>query len=42
MEILFQLMPITQHNSIAGIKNYLRKHKKSIPPDHSNIFTLDF
>jgi integrase len=42
MEILFQLMPITQHRSIAGIKNYLRKHKKSIPPDHSNIFTLDF
>jgi len=42
MEILFQLMPITQHKSIAGIKNYLRKHKKSIPPDHSNIFTLDF
>ncbi|MDN3595339.1 tyrosine-type recombinase/integrase [Zunongwangia endophytica] len=41
-EILFKLMPITQHKSVAGIKNYLRKHKKSIPPDHSNIFTLEF
>lgn len=42
MEILFKLMPITQHKSVAGIKNYLRKHKKSIPPDHSDIYTLDF
>ncbi len=41
-EILFKLMPITQHRSVAGIKNYLRKHKKSIPPDHSAIYTIDF
>lgn len=41
-EILFKLMPITLHRSVAGIKNYLRKHKKSLPPDHSNIYTLDF
>ena len=41
-EILFKLMPITQHKSVAGIKNYLRQHKKSIPPDHSDIYTIDF
>ncbi|MBT0607664.1 tyrosine-type recombinase/integrase [Aequorivita echinoideorum] len=41
-EILFKLMPITQHKSVAGIKNYLRQHKKSIPPDHSEIYTIDF
>lgn len=41
-EILFKLMPITQHKSVAGIKNYLRNHRKSIPPDHSAIYTIDF
>lgn len=41
-EILFNLMPITQHKSVAGLKNYLRNHIKSIPPDHSDIYTLDF
>ncbi len=41
-EILFELMPITQHKSIAGIKNYLRKHQQSVPPDHSDIYTIDF
>ena len=40
-EILFKLMPLTAHKSISGIKNYLRKHKKSIPADHSDIYTLD-
>jgi integrase len=41
-EILFKLMPITQHKSIAGLKNYLRNHKKSLPQDHSDIYTIDF
>lgn len=41
-EILFKLMPITQHRSVEGIKNYLRHHKQSIPPDHSDIYTLEF
>ncbi len=41
-EILFELMPITMHKSVAGIKNYLRQHRKSIPPDHSDIYTLEF
>lgn len=41
-EILFKLMPITQHKTVAGIKNYLRQHKKSIPPDHSHIYTIEF
>lgn len=41
-EILFKLMPITHHKSVAGIKNYLRQHAKSIPPDHSDIYTIDF
>jgi len=42
MEILLKLMPITQHRSLAGIKNYLRQHKQSIPPDHSDLYTFDF
>jgi integrase len=41
-EILFKLMPITQHRSISGLKNYLRNHKKSLPKDHSDIYTIDF
>lgn len=41
-EILFNLMPITQHKSISGLKNYLRNHKKSLPKDHSDIYTIDF
>ena len=40
-QILFELMPITGHKSVAGIKNYLRHHKKSIPADHSDIYTID-
>ncbi|TXK73966.1 site-specific integrase [Mesonia sp. HuA40] len=40
-EILFKLMPLTGHRSVSGIKNYLRKHKRSIPADHSDIYTLD-
>lgn len=41
-EILFKLMPITQHKSIGGLKNYLKNHKKSLPKDHSNIYTINF
>ena len=41
-EIYFKLMPITQHKSISGLKNYLRNHKRAIPKDHSDIFTIDF
>jgi integrase len=41
-EIIFELMPISQHKSISGIKNYLRKHKQSLPPDHSHIYTINF
>ncbi|MCT8340477.1 site-specific integrase [Flavobacteriaceae bacterium TK19130] len=41
-EILFKLMPITQHKSVAGLKNYLRQHLRTLPPDHSDIYTIDF
>lgn len=41
-EIIHKLMPITRHKSISGVKNYLRKHKQSIPPDHSDLYSLDF
>ncbi len=41
-EILFKLMPITQHKSIAGLKNYLRNLKMIMPADHSDIYTIDF
>lgn len=42
MEIMLSLMPHTGHKSIAGIKNYLRKHKQSIAADHSDLYTIDF
>jgi len=42
MEIMLSLMPHTGHKSISGIKNYLRKHKQSIPADHSHIYTINF
>jgi integrase len=41
-EILYKLMPITGHKSEAGIKNYLRNIKVALPPDHSNIYTINF
>jgi len=41
-EIIFQLMPLTTHKSVAGIKKYLRRHQQSIPADHSHIYTIDF
>lgn len=35
-------MPITKHRSEAGIRNYLRDIKQSIPRDHSDMFTINF
>lgn len=42
MEIIFKLMPLTTHKSVAGIKKYLRRHAQSIPADHSDIYTIDW
>jgi integrase len=42
MEALLKLMPYTQHKSIPGIKAYIKRHQNTIPPDHSDIFTIDF
>lgn len=42
MEILLKLMPYTQHKSIAGIKAYVKRHRKTIPADHSDIYSIDF
>ena len=41
-QIIFDLMPITGHKSEAGLKNYLRDIRAFIPPDHSNIYTINF
>jgi integrase len=41
-EIIYKLMPITKHRSEAGIRNYLRDIKHSIPRDHSDMFTINF
>jgi hypothetical protein len=35
-------MPITGHKSEAGLKNYLRNIKIALPPDHSEIYSLEF
>ena len=41
-EILVKLMPITGHHSESGIRNYLREIKSALPPDHSEIYTINF
>ena len=41
-EVLYKLMPITGHKSEAGLKNYLRNIKIALPPDHSEIYSLEF
>jgi len=42
MKALLELMPHTTHKSVAGIKAYIRRHRKTIPADHSDLFTIDF
>jgi len=42
MEALLALMPYSTHKSIGGVKAYIRRHRKVIPADHSDIYTLDF
>lgn len=42
MKALLELMPHTTHKSIAGIKSYIRRHRKTIPADHSDLYTIDF
>ena len=41
-EIILKIMPYSDHQSIAGVKNYLRKHLTILPADHSELYTLDF
>lgn len=41
-EIIFKIMPYSDHQSVAGVKNYLRKHLSILPADHSELYTLDF
>ena len=41
-QILFRLMSITRHKSIAGLKNYLRDIGATLPEDYSNIYTIEF
>lgn len=41
-DIYSQLMQYTLHKSIDGVKKYIRQHQQVLPPDHSDIFTLDF
>ena len=41
-EIILKIMPYSDHQSVAGVKNYLRKHLTILPADHSALYTLDF
>ncbi|MBC8753991.1 site-specific integrase [Kordia sp. YSTF-M3] len=41
-QILFRLMSITRHKSIAGLKNYLREIGATLPEDYGNIYTIEF
>lgn len=40
-EIIYALMPITGHSSEAGLRNYLRELQVMIPPDHSDLYTIN-
>jgi len=41
-QILFRLMSITRHKSIAGLKNYLRDIGATLPEDYGDIYTIEF
>jgi len=41
-QILFKLMSITRHKSLAGLKNYLRDIGATLPEDYSDIYTIEF
>lgn len=41
-EIYPKLMGHTGHKSVDGVKKYIRKHEHVLPPDHSDLYTIDF
>lgn len=41
-EIIYGLLPITKHSTEAGLRNYLRDMQAFLPPDHSDLYAIDF
>ncbi len=37
-----KMLPITRHDSVEGLRNYLREKKKMLPKDYSHNITIDF
>jgi len=37
-----KMLSITRHDSIEGLRNYLRDKKKMLPKDFSHHITIDF
>ncbi|TQI69142.1 phage integrase family protein [Gramella sp. Hel_I_59] len=40
-EIYPKLMGHTGHRSIEGVKKYLRQYSYALPPDHSDVYSID-
>ena len=41
-EAMYKMLPITRHESVDGLGNYLREKKKMLPKDYSHNITIDF
>jgi len=41
-EIYPKLMGHTGHKSVDGVKKYLRQYSYALPPDHSEVYSIDF
>lgn len=41
-EAMAKMLPITRHDSVDGLRNYLREKKKMLPKDYSHKITIDF
>ncbi|MUP44915.1 site-specific integrase [Gramella sp. BOM4] len=41
-DIYIQLMQYTLHKTIDGVKKYIRQHQDVLPPDHSDLYSIDF
>lgn len=41
-EAMYKMLPITRHESIDGLGNYLREKKKMLPKDYTHNITIDF
>ncbi len=41
-EAMVKMLPITRHDSIEGLRNYLRDKQKMLPKDFTDNITIDF